>query len=342
MKGIILAGGRGSRLQPLTTYYPKPLLPLLDKPVLAYNIELLRSHGITEIAILIHHYGDEIKKYFKDGSAFGVTITYYEDNPPLGTAGSIKAAESFVEGEDFIVISGDVFTDFLLTDAVFLHKQKQPICTIFLTPVANPASFGLVKIDEQGYVQHFIEKPKIHTEGPSLVNTGIYLFSAEIFKFIPNGVFMDLAVHIFPMLLEKKEKIDGYVANGFWLDVGEIDRFHQASMDILGKKINVTIASKEVTPQFWLGENVEIGESVHIYPPVYIGNNVKIGDNSVIYANSVIGADCVLDKGTIVEESSVLQSRYFLQKLNNTSPTYKVALKYPHVKKVDKNVINKN
>lgn len=342
MKAIILAGGKGSRLHPLTAHYPKPLLSLLDKPVLEYNIELLRNHGIKDIAILIHHYGNEIRKYFGNGARLGVNITYYEDNPPLGTAGSIKQAELFTEDNMFIIFSGDVFTDFSLLEAIESHREKSPICTIFLTNANDTQSFGLVKLDSKGYIKHFIEKPKIQFQHPQLINTGIYIFSPRIFQYIPKNTFMDFGRDIFPKLLENDEKIYGYLAKGFWLDVGEIDRFHQASMDVLGKKINVTVCCKEVTPQMWIGDNVEIGERVNIQPPVYIGNNVRIGDDTTISPNSVIGSNSVIERDTVVEEASVLQSQYFLQKINSTSPSYKVSLRYTPLYNCNKTISNKN
>ena len=156
MKGVILAGGKGRRLRPLTCNTPKPMLPLLEKPVLEYNIELLRQHGIREIAITVQYMSTAIKQYFGDGSKWGVNLYYFEDSPPLGTAGSIKQAEKFLD-EPFVVISGDALTDFQLSEGITFHKQKKRTVTMFVKEVENPLSFGLVVMNKEQEVTRYIE-----------------------------------------------------------------------------------------------------------------------------------------------------------------------------------------
>jgi len=174
MKGVILAGGKGTRLRPLTCNLPKPMLPLLNKPVMEYSLELLKQHGIEEIAVTVQYMGNAIQNYFGDGSKWGVKLHYFEDSPPLGTAGSVKQAEAFLD-EPFVVISGDALTDFQLSHGMDFHRSEERLVTIFLKEVSHPLDFGLAVTEEDGRIVKYIEKPGWNEVVSNTVNTGIIL-----------------------------------------------------------------------------------------------------------------------------------------------------------------------
>lgn len=207
MKGVILAGGKGKRLRPLTCNLPKPMLPLLEKPVMEYNIELLRRHGIHEIAITVQYMGAAIKRYFGDGSKWGVKLHYFEDSPPLGTAGSIKQAESFLD-EPFVVISGDALTDFNLSKGIEFHKCRGRLVTMFVKEVENPLSFGSVVMNREHEIMRYMEKPSWNEVISNIVNTGIYIMDPGIFSYISSAQFFDFSQHVFPQLENKKVLLD--------------------------------------------------------------------------------------------------------------------------------------
>ncbi|WP_379966262.1 sugar phosphate nucleotidyltransferase [Ectobacillus sp. sgz5001026] len=302
MKGVILAGGKGTRLRPLTCHLPKPLLPLLDKPVMEYSIELLKKHGISEIAVTVQYLSSSIQQYFGDGSKWGVKLYYFVDSPPLGTAGSIKQAEQFLD-EPFVVISGDALTDIDLSKGIDFHKSGDRLVTIFQKEVSNPLNFGLVVTDEEGRVIKYVEKPSWHEVVSNTVNTGIYIMDPEIFSYMQQHTFLDFSHDVFPALLQKKERIYGYLCNGYWLDIGTFPQYRQANVDILNKKVDVSLSAIEVLPSVWMGKEVDIEEGTMIQGPVFIGDNVKILGGVNIEPHTVIGANSVVGEYAHMKKS---------------------------------------
>jgi mannose-1-phosphate guanylyltransferase / phosphomannomutase len=239
MKGVIIAGGRGKRLRPLTYSLPKPMVPLLNKPVMEYSIDLLKQHGITSIAVTTHYLSDQIKGYFGDGSRFGVSISYFDEDLPLGTAGGLFNAKSYLD-EPFVVVSGDILTDLNLTEGIQYHIEKKALITILLKEVENPLQYGLVMTDVDGKVKRFIEKPKDWNEVfTNTVNTGVYIVDPAIFSYWLKGSFYDFSLDLFPKLIENKEKLYGLNCKGYWSDIGCFERYRQTQLDILANKVNV-------------------------------------------------------------------------------------------------------
>ena len=304
MKGVILAGGKGMRLRPLTCNSPKPMLPLLEKPVLEYNIELLKRHGIHEIAITVQYMGAVIQKYFGDGSKWGVKLHYFEDSPPLGTAGSIKQAEEFLD-EPFVVISGDALTDFSLSKGIEFHQCRDRMVTMFVKEVDHPLSFGVVVMNEECEVIRYIEKPSWNEVISNVVNTGIYIMNPDIFSYIPPQQFCDFSHHVFP-LLANKEALFGYVAEGYWLDIGTFEQYRQAQFDLLAKKVQVPISYTEVLPMVWMGEGVKIESGTKISGPAFIGKGATIGTGAIIEPYSIIGKRSVISGYAHLQKSIVL------------------------------------
>ncbi|MCB0162922.1 MAG: nucleotidyltransferase family protein [Anaerolineae bacterium] len=237
MKAVIMAGGRGSRLRKLTTQRPKPMLPLLNKPVLAHLLNLLKHHQITDVVITVRYLAEQIKNYFGDGRDRGMAIQYAIENSPLGTAGSVKNAESYLGDEPFLVISGDAITDFDLSSVLQFHRDKQAAVTMVLKHVADPLEYGVVVTDAGGRIRHYLEKPDHGQVISNTVNTGIYVLEPEVLAMMkPNEVY-DFSYDIFPRLLSQNIPLFGYLANGYWCDIGTIQRYRQATHDALVGKV---------------------------------------------------------------------------------------------------------
>ena len=238
MKAVILAGGLGTRLLPLTETTPKPLVPLQNKPVMEYSIELLKKHGITDIIVTICYLSEKIKNYFGDGSKWGVNITYVEERQPLGTAGCVKFAKEFLE-DTFIIISGDALTDFDLQKGIQFHEEKDALMTIFMAKTKNPTYYGIMKVNDEGKIIAFKEKPKSNEVFSNIVNTGIYVVNPKIFSYFPQKETIDFSKEILPILLQNGSKIVGYLAEGYWIDIGNHSQYEQAKEDLKQNKVCV-------------------------------------------------------------------------------------------------------
>lgn len=308
MKGVILAGGKGTRLRPLTCNLPKPMLPLLQKPVMEYSIELLKQHGIREIAITVQYMSSVIQNYFGDGSKWGVKLHYFEDTPPLGTAGSVKQAEKFLD-EPFVVISGDALTDVHLSKGIDFHNSHNGIVTMFVKEVANPLSYGLVVTNQCHEVIKYIEKPSWNEVISNTVNTGIYIMNPDIFSYITPHTFFDFSHHVFP-LLENKEAMYGYIADGYWLDIGTFAQYRQAQFDLLTKKVHVPIPYTEVLPMVWIGEDVTIEKGTKIHGPAFIGEGTTVQTGAIIEPYSIIGKHSMISAYTRLQKSILLPHTY--------------------------------
>ncbi|MBR2569473.1 MAG: nucleotidyltransferase family protein, partial [Paenibacillus sp.] len=238
MKAVIMAGGKGTRLRPLTLNTPKPMVPLLNRPCMEYIIELLKRHDIHQIAVTVQYLPEVIRNHFGDGSAYGVELYYAEEDTPLGTAGSIKNAAEFLD-ETFIVISGDALTDFNLRQAIDYHKDKDALATMVLTQVDSPLEYGVVMTDESGRVTRFLEKPSWSEVFSDTVNTGIYVLEPEILDWIPANCSYDFSLNLFPELLSNNKALYGYVAEGYWSDIGNLQQYRKSQFDMLDGHVHV-------------------------------------------------------------------------------------------------------
>ena len=223
-----MAGGKGTRLMPLTNSIPKPMVNIIDKPVLEYVINLCKNHGITEIGITLGYLPDAIVDYFGDGKKFGVNITYFFEDEPLGTAGGVKNAEGYL-GEDFVVLSGDAYSEIDLTRAIEFHKQKESLFTIVATPHPNPVGYGIIELDFENRIKKFVEKPQVVY--PSLINTGIYVMKKTVLNFIPDG-FYDFGKDLLPRLTDVAYAIVDY---NYWSDIGTLASYYQTNLALVTK-----------------------------------------------------------------------------------------------------------
>ncbi len=289
MRAVLMAGGSGTRLRPLTCDLPKPMVPILNRPIAEHIINLLKRHQIIEVVATLHYLPDVMRDYFQDGSDFGVQMTYaVEEDQPLGTAGCVKNIAELLD-ETFLVISGDSITDFDLTAAIEFHKSKKSKATLVLTRVPNPVEFGVVITDEQRRIRRFLEKPSTSEIFSDTVNTGTYILEPSVLDYLPVNQECDFSKDLFPLLLEKDEPMYGYIAEGYWCDVGHLDAYREAQYDGLHQKVKLDYAYPEQTPGLWVGQNTHIDPTAKIETPVIIGNNCRIGPRVHIEAGTVIG-----------------------------------------------------
>lgn len=289
MRAVLMAGGSGTRLRPLTCDLPKPMVPILNRPIAEHIINLLKRHQITEVIATLHYLPDVFRDYFQDGTDFGVQMTYaVEEDQPLGTAGCVKNIAELLD-ETFLVISGDSVTDFDLTKAIEFHKRKQSKATLILTRVPNPIEFGVVITDEDYRIRRFLEKPSTSEIFSDTVNTGTYILEPEILEYLPENQECDFSKDLFPLLLKKDEPMYGYIAEGYWCDVGHLDAYRESQYDALYRRVKIDYAYEEQSPDVWVGQNTHIDPSAKIVPPCLIGTNCRIGPGVQIDAGTVIG-----------------------------------------------------
>ncbi|MCL5019161.1 MAG: NDP-sugar synthase [Patescibacteria group bacterium] len=303
MKAMILAAGEGTRLRPLTTDKPKPILPIVNRPLLEYTIQLLKRHGITNLVINLYHKPEEIMNVIGKGSNSDVNIVYSKETVLLGTAGGVKKVESeFTDA--FIVIYGDNLIDVDLDDLIDFHYRTKGLATIGLFHAENPSACGIVARDESGRVIKFVEKPAPSEVFTDTANAGIFVFEPEILNYIPNNSFSDFGKDIFPILLNFKIPVFAKPVNGYLQDTGTIPFYKKAHIDALEKKINLLeFVGKEVYPCIWIGDNFNMENDVKLVPPVVIGKNAVISSNAVIGPNVVTG-----DNVTIGQKARIFDS----------------------------------
>ena len=316
-----MAGGEGSRLRPLTIGRPKPMVPLVDKPVLGHILDLLKYHGITEVVITLQYMPSVIQDFYGDGSSLGLNITYVVEEMPLGTAGGVKNAAAHLEGA-FLVISGDALTDFDLQAAVEQHHRSGALATLTVYPVPNPLEYGAVVSDQSGRITQFLEKPDWGTIRSDRVNTGIYVLDSAVLDHIPDGVPYDFSTDLFPDLLRQGKRLHAYVAEGYWCDVGTIGEYMRASADLISGKVwlpqplGETVVDAplyEGAPErgdLILGADVEIAADARIAGPVYLGNAVKIKEGVTIQGPCVVRDYSVVDRYSRLEHCVVWRNTY--------------------------------
>ena len=289
MRAVLMAGGSGTRLRPLTCDLPKPMVPMLNRPIAEHIINLLKRNNITEVIATLYYLPDVMRDYFQDGSDFGVQMTYaVEEEQPLGTAGCVKNIHQWLD-DTFVTISGDAITDFDLQAAIAFHRAKKSKATLILTRVPNPVEFGVVITDKDGKISRFLEKPSLSEIFSDTVNTGTYILEPEILEYLPDNEEADFSKDLFPLLLEKEEPMYGYVAEGYWCDVGHLEAYREAQYDGLDKKVKLDFPYQEQSAGIWIGNNTYIHPSVSIEAPALIGDNCRIGARVKIEAGTVIG-----------------------------------------------------
>lgn len=322
MKAMILAAGKGTRVRPITYTTPKPMIPILEKPVMEFLLELLRNHGFTEIMVNVSHLAKEIESYFRDGQRFGVQIAYSFEGritdgeligEAIGSAGGMRRIQDFQPFFDdtFVVLCGDALIDLDLTAAVKWHREKGALATIVMKSVPRDlvSSYGVVVTDESGRVKAFQEKPSVEEALSTNINTGIYIFEPEILNYIPSGQVYDIGGDLFPQLVAKGAPFYAIPMDFEWIDIGKVPDYWSAIRSVLlGEVKNVSIPGREVFPGIYTGLNVAVNwDKVDIQRPVYIGGMTRIEDGAKIIGPSMIGPNCWVCGGATVDNSVIFE-----------------------------------
>ncbi|MCX5751200.1 MAG: NDP-sugar synthase [Candidatus Saganbacteria bacterium] len=311
MKALIMAAGYGTRLEPLTKGVPKPMVLVVNKPILEYNIELLQKFGIKEICMNIHYHPEQIENYFQDGSRFGVSLTYSYEEKLLGTAGGVKKmAELMGIDETFIVISSDNLTDINIGKMVAYHKSKKALVTIALTEVEDVANYGVAVMNTDGRITGFQEKPAKEEAQSKWANAGIYIFEPEVLDLIPDGNFYDFGKELFPKLVEAQGSIFGYQMVEYWGDVGNIEAYLKTNADALQGLVCVKISGRKTAPDLYLGKGTKVHKSAIFEGVTFIGDRTDIGKNTKIIGTSVIGDMCIIGNDVVIKNSIIWPDTY--------------------------------
>jgi mannose-1-phosphate guanylyltransferase/phosphomannomutase len=309
MKAVVMAGGEGSRLRPLTIGRPKPMVPMVSKPVMAHILDLLKRNGFDEIVVTLHFMPEVIQSYFGDGSSLGIKIYYAVEEIPLGTAGSVKNAQEYLD-EPFLIISGDAVTDIDLQQVVDFHEEQGAEATLTLYRVPNPLEYGVIITDAEGKITQFLEKPSWGEVISDTVNTGIYVIDPAVLELIEEGVSTDWSKDVFPTLLETGRPLYGYVAGGNWTDVGDIGEYMRASGDVLYHRVQTGELGKHIGGDIWCGEDVEIAPDAQLYGPIYLGDEVKVKGGVIIHGPTVVRDYTILDNRAHIDRSVIWRNCY--------------------------------
>jgi mannose-1-phosphate guanylyltransferase len=317
MKAMILAAGKGTRVRPITHVLPKPMIPLVRKPVMEFLVEHLKAHDIKQIMVNTSHLAPVIEEYFRDGDRFGVQMAYsFEgdliggqiEGKAIGSAGGMKKIQDFSGffDETFVVLCGDALVDIDFAQVLRFHRDRKSIATLVLrdVPLDDVSKYGVVQTDASARIVRFQEKPTRDRAVSSTINTGIYVFEPEIFQYIPSGVEFDIGGQLLPELVRNGQSIFGITLPFAWLDIGSVPDYWEATGLLLrGKVAGFTMPGNEVRPGVHCGINVQVAwDRVRIEGPVYIGSSTSVGDGATIIGPTVIGSGCVIQPGATLRE----------------------------------------
>lgn len=301
MKALFLAGGMGTRLRPLTDRLPKPMVPVMGKPLLERSMEILKLHGADDIVLSTCYKPEAIERYFGNGSDFGLKIRYVSEDFPLGTGGAIKNCEKYFD-EPFFIFNADILSNINFSEMLRYHKRKEADVTIAVTRVDNPSAYGVIEYDGNGYASSFQEKPAPHEVISHFINAGVYIVEPEVLRGIPSGRAVSVEREVFPKLLEQGRKIAVYKGCNYWLDIGTPEKYIQAHRDGFEGRLRmpeINFRQRAVYSRL----NVRISGTATLRGPIYLGRNVRIEDGAVVGPRVVIG-----DNGVIGKKSEVTNS----------------------------------
>jgi mannose-1-phosphate guanylyltransferase/phosphomannomutase len=310
VKAVVMAGGEGTRLRPMTANQPKPLLPVVNKPIMEHVLLLLKRHGFTETVVTVQFLASLVRNYFGDGEDVGMSLQYATEEMPLGTAGSVKNAEDELRADPFLVISGDALTDIDLSALVQYHQENSALVTVALTRVPNPLEFGIIIVDEDGRIQRFLEKPTWGQVFSDTVNTGIYVMEPEVLAEVPAGVSVDWSGDVFPQLLKSGAPLYGWIADGYWEDVGSHESYLKAQADVLSGRVEAEIDGFEVSPGVWIREGAEVDPEALLSGPLCVGDYAKIEAGAQLREFTVVGSNVVVKEGAFLHRAVVHNNVY--------------------------------
>lgn len=307
MKAVIMAGGKGTRLRPLTRNCPKPMVPMANRPVLEHIIRLLKTNGVDEILITTHYLPECFTSALGEGETLGVSLRYAIEEKPLGTAGGVKRLEPELT-ETFLVISGDCLTDFSLKEAVDHHRRHGAAATLVVTEVEDPRSYGIVETDPAGRVVRFLEKPAAHEIFSNQVNTGIYIFDPVVLRLCPSDKPFDFSRDLFPAMLKRGMSLETYRGRGYWSDIGNCAQYIRSHVDILHGRVSlpgIWDLEDRTDRGEWIEPGADISPAATLVSPVMIGRKAVVEAGARVGPGSVIGPRCRVESGAVVERSVI-------------------------------------
>lgn len=304
-----MAGGKGTRLKPLTCSIPKPMVPIMNKPNMEYTIELLKNYGITDIAVTLAHLPNNIIDYFNTGKKWDVNLNYFIEDTPLGTGGSVKNAEEFINST-ILVLSGDALTDLNIKEAIEYHNEKKSKVTLILKRIDIPLEYGVVITDAEGKITQFVEKPSWGEVFSNTINTGMYLLEPEVLEYYKKGENFDFSKDLFPKLLKDNIPMYGYITDNYWNDIGSLSSYVQTHLDILDGKLNKNIINLNLSDGMYIGKDTKITGEVAINPPVFIGHNCLIKEGSIIGPYVVLGNNTTINNDVSLKKSILWNNSY--------------------------------
>ena len=303
MKAILLAGGKGTRLRPLTIHTPKPIVPIFDRPFLRYQIDLLkRVPEIDEVILSLNYQPRRIEEMFGDGSDSGLGIRYVVEPAPLGTAGAVRYAGESLH-ESVVVFNGDVLTQVDLAGVIALHRSRKAKATIVLTPVDNPSAYGLVETDREGNIRRFLEKPTADQITCNTINAGIYVLEPDTFDRIPKDTPWSIERSFFPSLVERSEAFVAFVNRGYWIDIGTPEKYMQVHQDIMDGRYPA--APFAGTPSVWVSPDARIEEGVVLESPCFVDSGTIVKAGARVGPYTVVGRQCHVDERATIDHAIV-------------------------------------
>src|SRR5688500_18608555 len=328
MKAVILVGGEGTRLRPLTTNRPKPLIPLVNRPFLDHVLNVLRTHGITDVVLAMSYLSENFEQAYGDGSHLGMKLTYVRDEQPMGTGGAIKNVEEhLVPGETFLVLNSDILTDIDLTDMLKMHTDNGSICSISLTPVEDPSAYGVVDMDDAGRIQRFTEKPKREEATSNWINAGTYIIEYQMLEHIsepqlldaiPQGRPNSVEYGLFPTLLTEGKPLYGYRTGAYWMDIGTPAKYLQAHVDLLSGRLKRSLAPEGelFTDNVWVGQACEIHKGARLTGPIVLGSGCRVDEGAGVTGPCVLGDGCVVETEAELEGLVAWDNARFEERCN--------------------------
>jgi mannose-1-phosphate guanylyltransferase len=303
-QAVVLVGGEGTRLRPITSRVPKPVAPLVCRPFISYVIENLARHGVEHVVFSSGYLAEAIEHTVGDGSRFGLRVSYAVESEPLGTAGAIKNAESHLARERFFALNGDVLSDIDLSDLAAAHVSKRAMATIYLTPVEDPRRYGLVRLREDGSISDFLEKPGAEFAGPALINAGVYVLEPEVLEMIPAGRMFSIERGVFPVLAQAGS-LFGHDTSDYWRDIGTPESYLGAHFDVLEHTIRTAVAERMGADYVYVAPTARIDEHARVVPPAYIDDGAVVGARAQVGPLVAVGAGARIGSGAHVTESVI-------------------------------------
>jgi NDP-sugar pyrophosphorylase family protein len=306
MKAMVMAAGLGTRLRPLTDFLPKPMMPVVNRPVLHHLLNLLRRHDVREVGINLHVAPEMIESYFGDGSALEMEIRWSHEEELLGTAGGTKKLEDFWGGETILVTSGDGLHDIDVTALLGHHQRSGALATLAVTPVADPSLYGVVILDRDTRVRGFQEKPSRDEARSDLANCGVYVIEPELLERLPADTSIDFGQDVWPSLVAAGEPVFAHTTTSYWNDVGDLDALRNGILDAILGHVRVEIPGEELSPGIWAEDGVRLNADAQIDGPVVLGRNVVVEQGAQIRGPAVIGADSHVGRQAAIRRAALL------------------------------------